>query len=96
MTGPLKDLKYKHFGSLYVIEYDGRGDWTCLCECGRKTHVRGTVLRSGRVKSCGCMKNRRKKLFHGCDEDCFNCIYPDCYKPQYLMRGGRLPDGIKK
>jgi hypothetical protein len=19
--------------------------------------------------------------FHGCNDDCFNCPYPDCYKP---------------
>lgn len=22
----------------------------------------------------------------GCNEDCFNCKYPDCYKPSYMMK----------
>jgi hypothetical protein len=26
----------------------------------------------------------RKILFDGCNYDCFNCTYPDCYCPDYL------------
>lgn len=26
------------------------------------------------------------KKFTGCDEDCFNCEYPDCMKPAYLIK----------
>ena len=26
----------------------------------------------------------RKILFNGCDYDCFNCKYPDCYCPDVL------------
>ena len=27
------------------------------------------------------MKKKRKGVYRGCNEDCFNCPYPDCYKP---------------
>lgn len=31
------------------------------------------------------VRERRRKIFktvyHGCNEDCFNCEYPDCLKP---------------
>jgi hypothetical protein len=26
------------------------------------------------------------RKFHGCNEDCFNCPYPDCYKPVNEMK----------
>ena len=25
------------------------------------------------------------KKFKGCNEDCLNCPYPDCYKPTYFI-----------
>lgn len=28
--------------------------WTCLCECGNYTDVEGSLIRSGKTKSCGC------------------------------------------
>lgn len=28
----------------------------------------------------------RSKKFQGCDEDCFNCPYPDCFKPPHQMK----------
>ena len=27
----------------------------------------------------------RRNVWKGCDEDCFNCKYPDCYKPEYKI-----------
>ena len=32
----------------------------------------------------GRKKGQRK--FHGCNEDCENCPYPDCYKPVGEMK----------
>lgn len=29
---------------------------------------------------------RNSKKFTGCDEDCFNCPYPDCRKPAQLLK----------
>lgn len=33
----------------------GRYFW-CVCECGNKTIVKGTLLTCGHTKSCGCLK----------------------------------------
>ena len=48
---------------------------------------RDTVLR---VRKGTEYKGRRGSKIHsaykGCDEDCFNCVYDDCYKPARLMR----------
>ena len=30
---------------------------------------------------------KARELWHGCDEDCFNCIYSDCLKPEYQDEG---------
>ena len=36
--------------------------WLCKCECGKKVKVRGSYLKSGHTKSCGCYKkNKRRK-----------------------------------
>ena len=44
--------------------------WLCKCDCGKLTYVRGTDLRSGRIKSCGCLRDETamtnlKKLHKG-------------------------------
>ena len=74
------DLSGMNFGHLTVI---GRGEtyispqgyksptWRCLCDCGNTLTVRGTSLRNGSTKSCGCaLKNwsvdRRQKASEQC------------------------------
>lgn len=53
------------YGRLVVTELlDKRGAnrclwWRCRCDCGRSHDVRGTHLSSGRVVSCGCLKNEK-------------------------------------
>lgn len=53
------DLTGLKFGRLTVtkdVGTDKRGEalWECVCECGNKSVVLGSHLRSGRVQSCGC------------------------------------------
>ncbi len=31
--------------------------WRCRCSCGRETEVGQTLLRSGKTKSCGCLRS---------------------------------------
>ncbi len=54
-----QDLTGRKFGRLTVIEQGetlgGRVAWSCCCECGSRTVVRATDLRSGKSKSCGCV-----------------------------------------
>ncbi len=71
-----KDLTGQRFGRL-VVESFHRSDkehkyWICRCDCGKQKIVRTSNLKSGAVKSCGCllyetqMKNREKAIKHGC------------------------------
>lgn len=56
------DLTGMQYGSLLVIKDAGRSPhqgevlWECVCVCGATTSVRGQMLRSGGVKSCGCLR----------------------------------------
>ena len=70
----LIDLTGRRFGRLLVLRREGTyyyDDgfvavplWRCRCDCGRETVVQGPCLRSGRTRSCGCLREemrRRKK-----------------------------------
>lgn len=63
----LKEMTGLKFGKLTVISIKripGKCDiyWECLCDCGNKRDIKGTTLRSGRSKSCGCNLNQSKIL----------------------------------
>lgn len=53
------DLTGSKFGRLKVIErvfkYPNTTSWMCLCDCGVYSIVNGGHLKSGRIKSCGCL-----------------------------------------
>ena len=55
------DLTGKQFGRLTVVAYagqggDGQAKWLCKCECGAMTYGSSGNIRSGRMKSCGCLR----------------------------------------
>lgn len=55
------DATGQRFGRLVVVKAAGRNKqgsalWLCRCDCGGLTTVRGSDLRNGSVKSCGCAK----------------------------------------
>lgn len=64
MGNTIKDLTGRRFGKLKVIRlvknpkvkdiFHGSW-WLCECDCGIKKEIRGTQLRNGHSKSCGCM-----------------------------------------
>lgn len=67
------DLTGQRFGSIAVIGEDtcGQGKdkekrvrWICQCDCGKVWSVRGSNLRQGNTRSCGCLNNKQK-LKHG-------------------------------
>lgn len=51
----------KTYGKLTVIDFFGSKNnklyWKCRCECGNETVASGIDLRSGSIKSCGCMRS---------------------------------------
>lgn len=77
------DLTGQRFGKLTVIGFSRRvGDpcsyFECVCDCGTRTDVRGSHLRSGETKACGCLMGRhphnkgdkRVNLKHGHTHPC--------------------------
>lgn len=63
------DLTGQRFGRLLVkkeIDKSRCGSimWECLCDCGKRTIVRGTHIRSGAIKSCGCYKREIVSAIH--------------------------------
>lgn len=60
----LIDLTGKVFSRLTVIERaentrKGESVWRCVCTCGKECIVRGDHLRSGAIRSCGCLRNNK-------------------------------------
>jgi len=57
-----EDLTGRTFGRWTVLsranntEKWGHIQWWCLCQCGYKARVQGKTLKSGRSRSCGCLK----------------------------------------
>lgn len=62
--GQVIDMTGKKYGRLTVLKRGentrgGKARWICQCECGNITTVEGTHLRSGNIKSCGCLQKER-------------------------------------
>jgi hypothetical protein len=107
-----KDLTGQKFGRLTVIKHAGRDNqrmalWECVCECGNRIITRGTSLRYGSPKSCGCLRIERTLeacTTHGLSGGRKNTtrlyriwrnMKQRCYNPKaskYYLYGGR---GIK-
>jgi len=73
LTGKVKVEPGVKFGRLTVIceaepemDLDRNGrikyipKWLCRCECGKEREILRSVLVSGRIRSCGCLRGRRK------------------------------------
>ena len=60
------DLTGQRFGMLTCISRapsrGGQSYWNCICDCGNKTTVRMSHLRSGTTKSCGCYRTKSKVI----------------------------------
>lgn len=52
----MEDLTGQQFGNWRVIEYKGKSEWLCECQCENHTRrlIRTYMLKSGGSKSCGC------------------------------------------
>ena len=59
------DLTGYQFGKLTVLGRSGhigkKTAWRCRCECGGQTDLATGTIRSGMIKSCGCLLNGRAK-----------------------------------
>ena len=66
------NLTGQRFHRLTVLEDVGRSSeqtvlWRCRCDCGTEITVRGSALRSGHTRSCGCFHSEtaRNRIKHG-------------------------------
>jgi hypothetical protein len=74
--------------------------WSCLCECGNGTVVRGSYLANGHTRSCGCLW--RKHGFRWTDTyESWRGMFRRCYTPDkkhdvlYMSRGIKVCDRWK-
>ena len=59
------ELKGQKFGRLTVASSVNAGNglkWLTVCDCGGEKITRGADLKSGKVKSCGCLRVELPKL----------------------------------
>ena len=65
----ISDMIGKRFGKLTVVKRHGthvsqggqkKPTWLCECDCGNKKIATSQDLKSGHVKSCGCMTTKHK------------------------------------
>lgn len=60
MGAPTQKFAGLRFGRLLVkskVSQSGKSQWLCTCDCGKQAVVSGSQLKSGRTKSCGCLKS---------------------------------------
>lgn len=65
-----ENLRGQVFGRLIVIEpTENRINksvvWKCQCECGNEKMVSATLLKTGKTKSCGCLKEETDRMPKG-------------------------------
>lgn len=103
------DLVGQTFNRLKVLSLaqrkgaNGQRYWNCICDCGAIRVVNTGNLRSGEVKSCGCLRNEgidkalrkhghRKKTANKLLVDVYYAMHQRCYTPEteyYYRYGGR-------
>lgn len=62
----IKDLTGQRFGRLTVKGFSqkdrhNKGHWVCQCDCGNVVDVETHQLKSGKTKSCGCLKSEKTR-----------------------------------
>lgn len=100
------DIKGQKFGRLKVLEFayikNYSSYWKCQCECGNIKYARGSSLKKGNVRSCGCLQKemegnnfRKHNLSNTKLWFKWNSMLGRCYgkkSQSYYLYGGR---GIK-
>ncbi len=51
----LSGQRFRKLLAVKLIRNNGKPRWECRCDCGKNRLVRGSMLREGRTKSCGCL-----------------------------------------
>lgn len=97
------DLTNQKFNRLTATSYaftkNSNAYWDCICECGNTTQVEAPKLKSGSIKSCGCLKEEvdyMRFLTHGLSKhplyNRWKAVIQRCTSPtavNYERYGGR-------
>ena len=98
------DLCGKRFGKLTVIKRvenrNNKPAWLCICDCGNKSIGRGSDLRMGKHRSCGCLRinaitkhgNTKHGGWRSREYSTWIAMKSRCYNPNatgYHRYGGR-------
>lgn len=83
-----KDMTGLNFGNFKVLKESERKNksrnqavyWICECSCGKIKHVSGDTLRSGKSKSCGCLRKSKHKPYEEITMFYWNRIKKDAEK----------------
>lgn len=99
-----RDISNEKFGRLTPIEYIPgtkykEGIWICKCDCGNTTKATAGNIKSGKMKSCGCLRREMSANInhtHGMSNNRLYGIWTDmksrCLnisRPSYKDYGGR-------
>lgn len=53
--GPHNDLSGQRYGHLVAVSFISGNLWLWKCDCGRSKRIRASVVKCGKVISCGCV-----------------------------------------
>ena len=97
-----QDLTGLRFGRLTVLSYAERHPsaggsrsayWLCKCDCGKEKIVNGNHLKSGAIKSCGCLhKETLPNVKHRLSDSRLYSIYKDMYRRCYNRKNKSYPE----
>lgn len=80
----LVDITGQRFGRLLAVEQcakiNGRLAWRCRCDCGDEARVSSNSLRTGKTRSCGCVRQEQSR---------------ENVKRTQLVPHGRLKHGLR-
>lgn len=82
----LTGQKYNHLTAIRMVSTNPV-KWECLCDCGNKTVVLSNNLKSGNVKSCGCLQRRGNPIHN----QCYTRVYRIYRK---ILRRCFVPDDV--
>ena len=85
----MNSLVGKTFGRLTAIKYAPGSSYFCWCTCGNTVTVKAYSLKSGRTRSCGCLRRelsaRRATKHNGASDPLYhvlNVMHQRCENPR--------------
>ena len=99
------NLTGQRFGRFTAIKrsdqlaYSKEAAWLCMCDCGNMRTVKGSKLRSGKSRSCGCLqakelgeRNATMKRIHGGSDTRLYHVWKGMHSRCYQKSHNRYKD----